>query len=60
MEKGMKVAPWIVKERKTKLFYNLVGFLESSSEGLFRAEQWLRRIWGKMAVKINMLDKDVV
>lgn len=38
---GLKVAPWVVQERKRKLFYSLISFMVSKKGGLVKIEQWL-------------------
>lgn len=55
-----RVASWVVKEKKKILFCSLVGFLASKSRGLRQAGQWLDHVWGKMHVRMEMLDELVV
>lgn len=59
-EKGIRVAPWVVQEQKKNLFFSLIGFLKSCSDGLQKAEKWLDRCWGKKPVQIHLLDPCVV
>lgn len=37
--KGVRVAPWVIKEQKKSLYSSLVGFLKSKSDGL--KEVWM-------------------
>lgn len=56
----LKVAPWVVQERKKMLFCSLIGFLSSTKGGLVKVEQWLERCWGKMLVQVQLLNEEVV
>lgn len=60
IEGGVRVALWVVKERKKALYNTLVGFLNSNAEGLEDVATWLETWWGKMAQNIQMLDAQVV
>lgn len=40
-EKGMRVAPWVVKEQKKSLFNSLIGFLKDEDNGPLQAAIWL-------------------
>ena len=40
--KGVRVAPWVVKEQKKSLYNSLVGFLKSKSEGIEQIESWIQ------------------
>lgn len=40
--------------------HSLVGFLKSSENGLVQVEFWLQFWWGKMHVKVKLLDPKMV
>lgn len=58
--KGVRVAPWVIKEQKKSLYSSLVGFLKSKSDGLKEVESWLECCWGKLPHNIQLLDNQVV
>lgn len=58
--RGVRVAPWVIKEQKKSLYSSLVGFLKSKSDGLKQVESWLESCWGKMPHNMQMLDDQVV
>lgn len=54
-ERGVRVAPWVVKKEKQSLYCRLIGFL-LDEEALVQAESWLEHVWGKISVNIQLLD----
>lgn len=55
----VRVAPW-VEEEKRALRFSLVGFLKHRSEGIRAVESWLAYCWGKMPLRLKMLDDEAV
>lgn len=49
-----------MEDKKSVLRHSLVGFLKSRMEGVKVVESWLYNYWGKMAVRINLLDEKAV
>eukprot|EP00268_Persea_americana_P002365 TRINITY_DN10711_c0_g2_i1.p1 TRINITY_DN10711_c0_g2~~TRINITY_DN10711_c0_g2_i1.p1 ORF type:complete len:318 (-),score=66.73 TRINITY_DN10711_c0_g2_i1:542-1495(-) len=58
--KGVRVAPWVVKQQKQTLYCSLVGFHKSKTNGLMRSELWIESCWGRKPVNIKMLDDNIV
>lgn len=58
--KGVRVAPWVVKQQKQTLYCSSVGFLKSKMNGLMRSELSIESCWGRKPVNIKMLDDNVV
>lgn len=49
-----------MEDKKSVLRHSLVGFLKSRMEGVKVVESWLYNYWGKMAVRIKLLDEKAV
>lgn len=52
--------PWVIRKQKKTLFCSLISFLKSKSRGVVQAEAWLESSGGRMPVKIQVLDDQVV
>ena len=53
--RGVRVAPWVVKEHKKSLYNSLVGFfLKSNAEGLEEIARWIETCWGRRPHNIQM------
>lgn len=55
-QQAARVALWVVEEKKV-LQYSLVGFLKTGLEGTKAIESWLDSCWGKMVIRVKMLDE---
>lgn len=55
-DKGVRVAPWVIKEQKKELYYSLVGILKNKEDGVRQTERWLVSYWGKMPAKFHLLE----
>lgn len=51
--------PWVIRKQKKTLFCSLISFLKSKSR-VVQAEAWLESSGGRMPVKIQVLDDQVV
>lgn len=60
MGRGVRVAPWVIKEQKRSLSNSLVCFSKSKSDGLKEVESWLESRWGKALQNLQMLDDQVI
>lgn len=58
--KGVRGAPWVIKEQKTSLYHSLVGFLKSKSGNIKQTEKWLDRCAGISPCNTQMLDDQVL
>lgn len=59
-ERGVHVAPWMIKKEKEALFCSIVGFLKSGTKGLREAELWSDQCWGKMPIRLQLLKDQIV
>ena len=58
--KGVRVAPWVVKEQKKSLYNSLVGFLKSKLEGIEQIESWIQTCCGQLPINAQKLDEQVI
>ena len=58
--KGVRVAPWVIKEQETSLYHSLVGFLKSKSGDIKQTDQWLDSCAGIRPCNTQTLDDQVI
>lgn len=51
---------WVIRKQRKTLFCSLISFLKSKSRVVVQAEVWLESSGGRMPVKIQVLDDQVV
>lgn len=56
----VRVAPWVMEEKKRDLSFSLVGFLKSAGIAVNDVKLWLGRSWGKLAVEVKKMEADTV
>lgn len=58
--KRVRVAPWVIEKEKEALYRSLINFLIMKDNALRQTKLWLDRVWGKMPIRVQLLEEGVV